>query len=401
MSVFYIAMRNLMHRKVRTCFMVLFIALAAASLFTGTIIVKSIEERLDNTVARLGADIVIVPKEAESDAVERLFRGGLCSFYFDYSSAQGVLNNTKGIRAFSPQLFIATLNAVCCLQPTEVVAFDPRSDFIVKPWLEKLNVKKLQKGELIAGSAILANPGDTIKFFDQPFKVAGVLDKSGTGYDNCVFMDFETAHDLMKSPILQGKITAKTADNKSIVSAIMVRLEDGANAASVATKLNYSEKNFPLKAFTKSGIFTSVSDSVKQLSAYFSFINGLSFLFAALSLLCIFTITINERIKEFGILTVIGASRKQLVKIITSEALIMGIGGGAVGVLFSALMLLIFKDVIIVKLNVPSIGGSASMIAVTALKAFCTSLSVSLLSSLYSAAVISKEEPIKLIRLGE
>ena len=61
MSIIGIALRNLTHRSVRTCFMVLFASVMAASLFMSSVIVRSVEVRLENTVSRMGADIVIVP----------------------------------------------------------------------------------------------------------------------------------------------------------------------------------------------------------------------------------------------------------------------------------------------------------------------------------------------------
>ena len=399
MSIIGIALRNLTHRSVRTCFMVLFASVMAASLFMSSVIVRSVEVRLENTVSRMGADIVIVPKDAASDTVKTLFAGELSSFYFDGKEADKLLN-MAGIGKASPQLFIATLDAVCCLQPTQIVAFDPKSDFIVKPWLDQLHVSELKKDEVIIGSSILAEAGEKIKFFGHDFIVAGSMAKTDTGYDNCVFMDFASARSLMESPILKNVMARKTAGMKNPISAVMIRTKEGTEAGPLATKLNYTYPDTVLKAWTRNGIFSSLSESMKQMSSYLTFLSAISFVLVILSLMCIFTITVNERRREFGIMTAIGASKAQISSVIAAEAFVIGAAGGLFGIVFSVIMLFIFKDVITVKLGVPA-SLFAFSAAFTALKCVGASVAVSLASSLYSVCAIVREEPVNLIREGD
>ena len=83
--------------------------------------------------------------------------------------------------------------------PVQIVAFEPESDFIVQPWMSGSNVSELKKGQTVVGSKITAKAGDKISFFGQEYEVAGKLEETGTSYDNCAFMNFETAYTLFDS----------------------------------------------------------------------------------------------------------------------------------------------------------------------------------------------------------
>ena len=139
---------------------------------------------------------------------------------------------------------------------------------------------------------------------------------------------------------------------------------------------------------------------MKQMSSYLTFLSAISVVLVILSLMCIFTITVNERRREFGIMTAIGASKAQLSSVIAAEAFVIGAAGGLFGIVFSVIMLFIFKDVITVKLGVPA-SLFAFSAAFTALKCVGASVAVSLASSLYSVCAIVREEPVNLIREGD
>ena len=79
---------------------------------------------------------------------------------------------------------------------------------------------------------------------------------------------------------------------------------------------------------------SSVSEQIGQLSGYGTLLTILTVIAAALALICIFVITMNERKSEFGILISIGAKPRQLSAIVYFEALIIGVVGAIAGVYF-------------------------------------------------------------------
>lgn len=396
LTLFGMAVRNLARRSIRTGFMVFFACVMAASLFVSSVLVTSMEQRLDTTIARMGADIIVAPKAAD-DIADSILLGERLGFYFDRSWIDRI-SSTPGVDRITPQLCLATLDAACCLQPTQIVAFDPESDFIVRPWLEEMKVPGLEKGQVIIGSKIVANVGDTIRFFNMPVRVAGVLAKTDTGFDNRVYMNFETAYELMRTPELRDVISGDVANERSVVSTLMIRLREGADGAFVAALLNGSLRDSPLHALTRNGLFGRISDSMKQLSAYGSFLTAALFLLVIPALACIFTITINERRYEFGVLAAVGATGPQLAAMILTEAAVIGAAGGILGVAVSGALLAIFQNAVVLKLGIPSLATSFAFLTATALKCAGVSLLVSLCASAYSVMEIGGQEPFRLIQ---
>ena len=87
-----------------------------------------------------------------------------------------------------------------------------------------------------------------------------------------------------------------------------------------------------LKAYTAKAMSGKVSDTLEQMQSYSALLIGLLFLMAVLALICIFNITVNERLKEFGVLLSIGARKSQIFQMLLLEAGMIGVLGGFLGV---------------------------------------------------------------------
>ena len=63
--------------------MIFFVFMLSFSLMLSTVLVDSMKDRLEKTTDRLGADIIVVPKEYERSMADSLFLGEKCDFTFD------------------------------------------------------------------------------------------------------------------------------------------------------------------------------------------------------------------------------------------------------------------------------------------------------------------------------
>ena len=378
-----LAVRNLRHRRVRTMFLAALVLILSAALFTSRVLTESMKTCIDKTVDRIGADVIVAPGEYESDLSDSLFSGGLCSFYFE-KSLRDQVKKTDGIDKISPQLYIASLDAACCSVPVQIVAFEPESDFIVQPWMSGSNVSELKKGQTVVGSKITAKAGDKISFFGQEYEVAGKL------------MNFETAYTLFDS--FQIKYVTDLTEPQKYVSLLTIRTKDGANPKEVANTINTKMRDSGLKAYTAKAMSGKVSDTLEQMQSYSALLIGLLFLMAVLALICIFNITVNERLKEFGVLLSIGARKSQIFQMLLLEAGMIGVLGGFLGVVFSGGGILLFKDVIMESMNMPYLNVNVSQYVILALQSLGFAVGVSLLATLYAAVRANRMELYKLIQ---
>ena len=153
-----------------------------------------------------------------------------------------------------------------------------------------------------------------------------------------------------------------------------------------------------LKAYTAKAMSGKVSDTLEQMQSYSALLIGLLFLMAVLALICIFNITVNERLKEFGVLLSIGARKSQIFQMLLLEAGMIGVLGGFLGVVFSGGGILLFKDVIMESMNMPYLNVNVSQYVILALQSLGLAVGVSLLATLYAAVRANRMELYKLIQ---
>ena len=398
-----IAMANLSGQGLRTAVMELLCFILAASIFASSILLASLERGVEQTVNRLGADVIVVPKQFAAEYSASLFSGEHCSFYFD-GSWLGRVAQVEGVEKASPQLFIATLDASCCSVPLQIIAYDSKTDFIIQPWLksslDSLSERGLGFGEVVVGGGVYAKPGSTLIFFGREQKVAGKLERTDTSYDNCTFIDFSTARDILRTDVARENRLGDM-DPETVISSIMIRVAEGVNPLSVARKINFMAENSPIWAYTANSMVSRASDAVESFSAFSVVLNVLLLATAALAVVCIFTVTIIQRRPEFGVMLTLGAPKSFIVRIILAEGLAIGLIGGFLGIASAGGVMLAFKEQIQTATGIPAFISAAGFYAATGVKCLLISVAAGLAASVCAILAVCRGEPIRLIQEKE
>ena len=133
-----LAFKNLIRRSGRTAALALLTMLLALSMFGGSVLIGSLRRGLDSLEARLGADIIVMPAEAESKVSFKnlLLQGTAGAFYMDASALDRV-KEVEGVAQAAPQTFLASLKADCCAVKVQIIGIDPDADFTVKPRIDE------------------------------------------------------------------------------------------------------------------------------------------------------------------------------------------------------------------------------------------------------------------------
>ncbi len=394
---FNMALKNLQRRPVRSWCMIFFVFMLAASLFFCTVLTDSMSESLEKTTNRMGADVIVVPEEYEKDMADSLFQGNISSFSFDKKWLEEI-TGVPGIKQASPQLYLKTLAADCCSTSVQLIAFDPETDFIITSWLADDGIEMPKKGEVIVGSKITPEEDGSVVFFNVPYQVKGQLEETRSSYDACVFMTYETADEIVNSDKwVETFGEAGSAEN--LVSCLMIRAEQGVDKKDIAGQINYRlSKDCPVRAYTMNGLLSGAMNTVNSMGNYSTILMILISILVIAALVCIFTITINERTKEFGILASLGAGSGKLAGLVLSEGFMIGLAGGLIGVVFSIVGLLIFSNTIVVLMDIPKLISAVDYMLILGLKCMALALGVSLAASLYSAWKVSRNDLDTLIK---
>jgi putative ABC transport system permease protein len=393
-----IAANNLKRRPFRSICLIFLVSLFAFTLFGGTIFAKSLENGMESLSKRLGADILTVPYGYEADIQSALLRGEPSTFYFDAQIA-GRIAGVEGVGRVSPQLYIATLQAGCCSYPLQLIGFEPETDFIIQPWLSGTLAHPLADGEILIGSSINAEAGQKLKFFDRIFLVAARLEKTGMGFDTSVFMNLSTAKKLAKES--ERIRSHPVAEDDNLISSVMVRIKNGYDVKKVANNILQAYAREGVDVVVAKNMLSGISGSLNGLSAYIYVLAGILWLLAVIVLVIVFSVSLNERKKEFGIFRVLGAPRSKLVKLLLCESVFISLLGAVTGTAAAALVVFPFSTYMGSLSGLPYLLPPYGAILLAALLSFLISLAVGPLASVYAAVKIGSSETYTTMRENE
>lgn len=393
-----IALQNLKKQSFRTGFMIFFIMLQSVTLLFSSILMSNMERGIQNTVERVGADLIVIPEGESGNLQQSLFMGKACTLYFDKEWIEKIAL-FEGVQRVSPQRYIETQQTSCCDLAVQLIAIDPASDFTIQPWIQQSGDIEPTGEEIVVGANVQAFPGDTMKFYNLDFTVKARLEKTGMGYDNSVFMTMDTSNRLFSS---KNAIQYLDLDrHPDSISMINVDVKEGYNIEEVARKMRLAYKDSPIDIYTANRLFGTILENVKKFSSYTAIINVLLFFSTSLALICIFEITIHERKKEFGILYTVGARKKQIASLITSEAMIISSIGCLIGIFLTAGVLTATKIPISMRFDIPYFEIWEKDTYLSILRCLILSLLTGIAASVYSVWKISKEEPYALLKENE
>jgi len=162
--------------------------------------------------------------------------------------------------------------------------------------------------------------GDSIRLFgEKPFRIVGIYSpESGAR----VKMTLAAMQEAFESP---EKATY-----------ILIKLRNPNEEVEVAKRINAALPGNKIQ-LTRD-IFSSLEKTIPFLGVFLRILVGLAAIVSAVVVMLAMYTTITERTREIGILKALGASRRYIVFIIESEALVISAAGLVAGFIFSFLI---------------------------------------------------------------
>ena len=381
----FLAKENIRKKPLRSISLISIIAIFVLFLFCGTILSSSISGGVNNLSNRLGADIIIVPEGYKANIESVLLKGEPSEFYLPNDTLEKI-KKIEGIESATPQLYVATLSASCCSYPVQIIGIDYDSDFLIKPWLQKTLKRELKDGEVIVGNHIVGEKNSKVKFFEEELDIVGKLEQTGMGFDATVFVNMKTARRLARA---SERIQKNPASEGEKISTILLKLKPNYSASEVSNKI--------MKEYAKDGIFAMfskkfVNSNLKVISSYIYISIAVIWLMSMILLAVVFSVIVNERKKELGILRVLGASKKKLSKIIMYESLYIGFYGSILGIIVGIISVFSIIPIIQKRLNLPFLTPSIMNLVLVSIFSLLVGTIVGCLSSLNATRKISKTD---------
>jgi putative ABC transport system permease protein len=238
--------------------------------------------------------------------------------------------------------------------------------------------------------------GKFVKVNDQWLQVVGVLAQQATADSDVEGLEVTNRNNLIIAPL--NTVMRRFEDNNSYlkdeIDGIYMRVRNGVDSIETANVVNAI-----LAAVHKdSGDYSltvpaGLLEQRRRTSLIFRIvmlcIAGISLLVGGIGIMNIMLATVLERTREIGIRRAIGARQADIIRQFLTEAVLISILGGVIGILFGLTLS---------KLIASAAGWSTVVTTASIAVAFGVSVGIGLLFGIYPAVQAAKLDPIEAIR---
>lgn len=352
-------------RRTQSLATLLSVALASAVVLALAMSFIGVQNGLSRSAERMGADLMVIPSEAAVGLDENalLFTGSPANMYMDESVADEIAA-VEGVERVSAQFYGQTLDASCCSAstPSRLIGIDPQTDWVVSPWADA-DLSQLSDGQIVVGADMEADFADSPRVLGHDVEVAAVLDATGSDLDGSVLMGIDQVRAFVKETPELAYLWDEYGDPDTLVSCVMVDVAEGAEEA-VAAELSGMSGLYVVQG---SATVDRVAD---QLGSVFAIMLGAAALLVVATLFQLFARFFSlawDRRSELALYRALGASRREISRLIVGEAGILVGGGVAAGIVLGAVLFLLVPGVLAGAGSFPFIAPSPALCVLCAL----------------------------------
>jgi putative ABC transport system permease protein len=312
--------KNLRRRKLRSALTAMSLAAATAVLFSLLAFNRGYQQALQGELDRMGAHLLVVPVGCPYEAASLILKGGQVPNTLPQDALAAVRAQPE-VEVAAP-LFMAAIPRPEEGRTDVWCGIDGQMRRLKQYWrLTPGSRLPVAANEILIGAEAAATeqraPGDL--FFSEKtergFKVAGVLERTGTGDDGFFFIPLATAQRMFGKP---GQLTA-----------VAVRLKDPTRISAVARRL---ERIRGAEVVTVSELMGTMLNLVGAARFLLLCIVAVAVTIAALGVLNTMSAAVLERTAEIGVLRALGASRADVFAAVWTEGTLLALLGGVVGI---------------------------------------------------------------------
>ncbi|HUX14120.1 MAG TPA: ABC transporter permease [Spirochaetia bacterium] len=339
-----LASRSIFRNKVRSFLTSLGIIIGVGSVIVMVAIGQGSQEQIRERIASMGTNLLMVLPARGPNQINRLTLDDITT----------LRNEASYLSATSGEVRLSE-NVVGGNGGTDADTYWSTSVFGVEP--DYLSIKQWNVGTgvffteqedsdrskvAVLGSTVAAKlfgtsdpVGQTVRIGTAPFIIIGVLATKGSNgmgndQDDVVMVPLETA-------------LTRLSQNRVLDSIQMsVVREDlmGAAQTEVTAILKQAHKiaatgNADFNVMNQSQIIETASSTASTLTSLLAAIAGVSLLVGGIGIMNIMLVSVTERTREIGIRMSVGARRRDILMQFLTEAIILSLTGGAIGILMA------------------------------------------------------------------
>ena len=314
-----LVLRNLSRRPLRNGLTVAGIAAAMAVLVCILSFGDGYARTLRGELDRAGVQMMLVPLGCPYDAAARVLKNNTLENSLPLAALETVRHDAAV--AVAAPLLTAALPRQHDRRTDLWVGLD-QSALALKPWWK---VRAGRSWFETADDVILGADAAALemrvagdKFYSpetrREFRVAGILERSGTSDDSAIFLPLATAQQMF--------------GQSNRLTAIAIRLKDPALAREAGPRLQKIPGAQVVTLTEMMGTFLNLLGAVRTLVLA---IAAIAIAVSALSVFNTLLASVIERTNELAVMRAIGASRAQVFSLLISESVLLTFLGSALG----------------------------------------------------------------------
>ena len=391
-----LAVQSLARRPGRAFLLAATVAVAVGAILATGVVRRAVQDSLTLGVSRMGADLLVVPRETLVNLTAALLTVEPSPHTLDARLADEIAR-LPGVDAAAPQRGFA-LEAASHSRIPDVIAFDPRRDFTVLPWLRETLGRRLGPGDALVGARRPEAVGAAIQLGERALTVYGRLGLTGVGpFDRSVFVTFETAEALAEAG-RRASVSSIFDGAHRNVSAVLVRLAVDATPDEVRFALAGRPD---VKVVAGASLYTSVRQMLTAVLGATAALTLFVVVAAALMVSALYSAVLVERRRELGLLLAVGTRPRQLLRLILAEAFMVTALGGVGGLTLGGAVLLLFQRSlghVFERLAIPFVWPGPAWLALYALGGLALAACVGPVGAFVPAWRVSRRDPYELVR---
>jgi putative ABC transport system permease protein len=396
MNLYRLALRNLSGNAFRSWVVAICAFLVAGFVLATTLILRGAEDSLRLAIDRLGADVIVVPEGTQTKVESALLMGHSEEVWMPADTLEKVAA-VEGVEAVTPQIYLSTLKDASCCSVSDMflIAYEPETDFTLRPWLEENVGDELKLGEAIGGTYVFVPEGEqNIQIYGYFITLKANMEPTGTGLDQSMFLTYETAEDIARlSPNLAEKALVLPKDS---ISTILVKTAPGEDPYEVALRIMHEVPN--VTPIESPGMFQSYRKQMNSLLRVVLVVIGITLGLSLLLIGLIFSMAANERRRELGVLRAMGATRSFVFQSLLVEAGFLALAGALAGISFTVLATYLFRQALMSSMGLPFLLPSVGALLVQVTGGMVLALGSVTIAALIPAYRISQQDPANAMR---
>ncbi len=341
MKLYQIVIKDILRRKRRVLYAALGVVVGTMTVIGILTIVLAGKAKIYDQLEKYGPNLTVIPAISNLDMQLGDLSLGTLTVGENYipenylkdirQIADGEIKkalriqDNVNIATIAPKLYVNTeVNGISVM----MVGVDPPEENKIKTWWHIREGEYLDSGNQALVGAVVAellslNVGDKVTFNGNDAMIVGILDESGSSDDFQIFIPLVT---LQKAFGKEGLISS--IDIRALCSACPVEvIADGIN------------RNIPgVRAIAVKQVANAEMGMMERVNKLMLSLAGITLAVGLFGVVNTMMASVNERIKDIGIMRAVGASRNQVIKVFIYEAIIIGFVGGVFGYMVGTLL---------------------------------------------------------------